>query len=97
MIPESFIELAIQDQLRSEKLYYDVSIEKNRKKASQLPKESEYIKARTPPLHLKYLKDFSGKFVIRIPPELHQKLYVEAIESGESLNKLIERKLKKAI
>lgn len=31
-------------------------------------------------------KPFSGKFVVRMSPELHHKVYVKALESGKSLN-----------
>jgi predicted HicB family RNase H-like nuclease len=31
-------------------------------------------------------KPFSGKFVLRIPPELHRKIYVRAKTSDKSLN-----------
>lgn len=36
---------------------------------------------------------FSGKFVLRIPPELHCKLYYEAKNSQKSLNAFIREKL----
>jgi hypothetical protein len=48
------------------------------------------------PIPLKYSKEFHGKFIVRISPELHRKLYIEAIENNESLNKVIEKKLKAA-
>jgi len=38
-------------------------------------------------------KPFSGNFVLRISPELHQKLYKRAKSSGKSLNSLIEESL----
>jgi predicted HicB family RNase H-like nuclease len=31
-------------------------------------------------------KPFSGKFILRIPPELHRKIYVRAKTSDKSLN-----------
>ena len=31
-------------------------------------------------------KDYSGKFVVRVGPELHKKLSIEALRSGRSLN-----------
>jgi predicted HicB family RNase H-like nuclease len=38
-------------------------------------------------------KRFSGKFMVRIPPELHRKLAMEAQEEGVSLNRLASDKL----
>ena len=38
-------------------------------------------------------KRFSGKFMVRIPPELHRKLVMEAQEEGISLNRLASDKL----
>lgn len=38
-------------------------------------------------------KKFSGRFMIRIPPELHRQLALEAAESGISLNRLASNKL----
>lgn len=38
-------------------------------------------------------KKFSGRFSLRIPPELHQRLAYEAVEQGISLNQLIMHKL----
>ena len=46
----------------------------------------------TPPEPLSS-KQFSGKFMIRIPPELHRKLAIEAQEEGISLNRLASDKL----
>lgn len=31
-------------------------------------------------------KPFTGKFMLRIPPDLHRKIYVAAKQSGESIN-----------
>ena len=31
-------------------------------------------------------KNYSGKFMVRIPPEVHRKLAIQAAESGVSLN-----------
>lgn len=36
---------------------------------------------------------FSGKFMVRIPPEVHKKLALEAAENGVSLNRLASLKL----
>ncbi len=46
----------------------------------------------TPPEPLSS-KRFSGKFMVRIPPELHRKLAIEAQEEGISLNRLASDKL----
>lgn len=40
-------------------------------------------------------KKFSGKFVVRVPPEVHRSLAMEAAESGVSLNRLANAKLTK--
>ena len=39
------------------------------------------------------LKKFSGKFMVRVPPEIHRHLSIQAAESGVSLNRLISSKL----
>lgn len=39
------------------------------------------------------LKHFSGKFMVRVPPQVHKKLAIEAAESGVSLNRLASLKL----
>ena len=36
-------------------------------------------------------KEFKGTFNIRIQPELHKQLYIEALKEGESLNKMVEK------
>lgn len=38
-------------------------------------------------------KSYSGKFVVRIPPELHRRLAIEAAEEHVSLNQLVTTKL----
>jgi len=38
-------------------------------------------------------RPFSGNFVVRISPSLHQRLYSTAKKTGKSLNSLIEEKL----
>ena len=38
-------------------------------------------------------KTYSGKFQVRIPPELHRKLAIEAAEENVSLNRYISLKL----
>lgn len=41
-------------------------------------------------------RDYSGKFVVRVPPDLHRRLALEAAEAGVSLNRLASTKLSKA-
>jgi predicted HicB family RNase H-like nuclease len=36
---------------------------------------------------------YSGKFMVRVPPEVHRKLAVQAAEAGVSLNRLASSKL----
>jgi predicted HicB family RNase H-like nuclease len=48
----------------------------------------------TPPEPLSS-KRFSGKFMVRIPPELHRNLAIEAQEEGISLNRLTSDKLRR--
>ena len=38
-------------------------------------------------------KKFSGKFIVRMPPEVHRHLTIEAAEAGVSLNRLACAKL----
>ncbi|MDH5544444.1 MAG: type II toxin-antitoxin system HicB family antitoxin [Gammaproteobacteria bacterium] len=40
-------------------------------------------------------KTFSGKFMVRVPPEIHRQLAVQAAESGISLNRIASAKLSK--
>jgi predicted HicB family RNase H-like nuclease len=39
------------------------------------------------------IKRFSGKFMVRVPPELHRQLAIQAAEAGVSLNRLASAKL----
>jgi predicted HicB family RNase H-like nuclease len=39
------------------------------------------------------VRPFSGKFVVRVPPEVHRELAIEAAEAGVSLNRLASAKL----
>jgi len=50
----------------------------------------------TPLPKAKQSKDFSGKFMVRVAPELHERLALKAMASGESLNSLVAKKLAKA-
>ena len=43
------------------------------------------------------VRQFSGKFLVRIPPELHRRLALEAAESGISLNRLASDKLSRLV
>jgi len=46
----------------------------------------------TPPSPLSG-RTYSGKFMVRIPPEIHRDLALKAAEEGVSLNRLISAKL----
>jgi predicted HicB family RNase H-like nuclease len=39
------------------------------------------------------VRQYSGKFLIRIPPEIHRRLALEAAEAGVSLNRLASARL----
>ena len=39
------------------------------------------------------LKRFSGRFMVRLPPEQHRRLALQAAEAGVSLNRLASAKL----
>jgi len=39
------------------------------------------------------VKQYSGKFMVRVPPDLHRRLAIEAAEEGISLNRLTSDKL----
>ena len=41
-------------------------------------------------------KHYSGKFVVRVPPDVHRELALEAAEAGVSLNRLASAKLSKS-
>lgn len=38
-------------------------------------------------------RKFSGKFMVRVPPEVHRHLAIEAAEEKVSLNRLVSAKL----
>lgn len=38
-------------------------------------------------------RQYSGKFIVRVPPEVHRKLALEAAEAGVSLNRLASSRL----
>ena len=39
------------------------------------------------------IRQYSGRFMVRVPPEVHRQLVLEAAESGVSLNRLVSAKL----
>ncbi|MEW6701959.1 MAG: type II toxin-antitoxin system HicB family antitoxin [Bacteroidota bacterium] len=38
-------------------------------------------------------KPFSGKFILRLPKELHRKIYINAVKKGQSINNYITKTL----
>ena len=42
-------------------------------------------------------KPFSGKFIVRIPPELHKKIYIKSKESDKSINNYVQDILETAV
>jgi len=40
------------------------------------------------------VRRYSGRFMVRVPPELHRRLALEAAEAGISLNRLASDKLR---
>jgi predicted HicB family RNase H-like nuclease len=38
-------------------------------------------------------RSYSGKFMVRIPPQVHRILAIQAAEAGVSLNRLVSSKL----
>ena len=38
-------------------------------------------------------RHYTGKFMVRIPPEVHRRLVLEAAEEGVSLNRVVSSKL----
>ena len=39
------------------------------------------------------LRHYTGKFIVRVPPEVHRRLVLEAAEEGVSLNRVVSAKL----
>lgn len=39
------------------------------------------------------VKQYSGKFMVRVPPDVHRELAIKAAEAGVSLNRLASSKL----
>lgn len=42
-------------------------------------------------------KPFSGKFVLRLPKELHHKLYLQASKNGKSINNWLVEVIREAV
>lgn len=42
-------------------------------------------------------KDYSGKFNLRVGPELHERLVIESLKSNESLNNFCKKVLKEEV
>ena len=38
-------------------------------------------------------KNYSGKFMVRVPPEVHRNLAIQAAESGVSINRIVSSRL----
>ncbi|MEA1932950.1 MAG: toxin-antitoxin system HicB family antitoxin [Thermodesulfobacteriota bacterium] len=38
-------------------------------------------------------KNYSGKFMVRVPPDVHRNLTIQAAESGVSINRLVSSRL----
>ena len=38
-------------------------------------------------------RNYSGKFMVRVPPEVHRNLAIRAAEAGTSLNRIVSSKL----
>ena len=38
-------------------------------------------------------KNYSGKFMVRVPPEVHRSLAIQAAESGVSINRIVSSRL----
>jgi predicted HicB family RNase H-like nuclease len=41
-------------------------------------------------------KNYSGKFMVRVPPEVHRSLAIQAAESGVSINRLVSTRLSRS-
>jgi predicted HicB family RNase H-like nuclease len=41
-------------------------------------------------------KPFSGRLMVRLPPNLHRKVYISALREGKSLNQWIAERLERA-
>ncbi len=54
-------------------------------------KDMEHTGEKVPPAIS--TKRYSGKFMVRVPPNVHRGLAIEAAESGVSLNRIVSVKL----
>lgn len=54
---------------------------------------ADMLKAREPLPEPLATRRYSGQFKVRIPPEVHRRLSIEAAESKVSLNRLVSAKL----
>ena len=54
--------------------------------------EDEQIPLPAPTTH----KEYSGKFMLRVSPELHERLAIKAMVEGDSLNNYCKKVLEKA-
>lgn len=54
--------------------------------------EDMRARGETPPEPIA-LTRYSGRFMVRVPPEVHRSLVLEAAESGVSLNRLVNARL----
>ena len=54
---------------------------------------AEMQKSREPVPKPLSIRRFSGRFVVRVPPDVHRRLTIEAAEAGVSLNRLASSKL----
>jgi hypothetical protein len=54
---------------------------------------AEMVKSREEPPSPLSLQKFKGNIAVRVPPERHRELVMEAAEAGVSLNRLISDKL----
>jgi predicted HicB family RNase H-like nuclease len=67
------------------------ALEGIRQVVAEVVADMEANEERVPePIALRY---YSGKFTVRIPPDLHRRLALEAAEAGISLNRLASAKL----
>jgi len=69
----------------------DAAFKGIRKLIADVVKDMEQRKERVPEAIA--AKHFSGKFIVRVPPELHRELTLEAKEADISLNRYVSLKL----
>ena len=62
-----------------------------RKLVAEIISDMEYNKENIPePIAC---RQYSGKFMVRVPPDVHRNLAIRAAESGISLNRIVSSKL----